>query len=230
MVQPLAVERDRGQRLFLEALDAFADVVGSLDDFDLLATSRCAGWRVADVVAHVHLGLQEMVLGLVSPTDEPPDTDAASYWTTAPPSTDSSADDLDAVRFVQRLASAYTRPTGVVAHLRITTDGLRRAVDAADADAVAFQGRVLRTGDFLATWVVELAVHQLDLGRELELPAPPAAALALARRTVEALADGDLPAAWPDELAVLIGSGRIELDDARRREAGLVADRLPSLA
>jgi hypothetical protein len=156
--------------------------------------------------------------------------DAASYWSLPVPATDTGAEAIDQVRFVQRLAAAYRRPSGVVAHLRLTVDGVRRAARASRADAVRFQGQVLSLGDFLAIWVVELAIHQLDLARDLELPTAPPAALALTRATVEALADAELPTTWSDELAVLVGSGRIPLDDELRHEAGDVAARLPSLA
>jgi hypothetical protein len=216
--------------LFTSSLDGFLTVAGGLDDQALLAASRCHGWSTGAVIAHVHLGLQEMLLGLVDPTDAAPTADAASYWSSPVPATDPGAEATDQVRFVQRLAAAYRRPSGVVAHLRMTADGVRRAALASPARAVRFQGHVLLLGDFLATWVVELAVHQLDLAREVELPAPSPPALALTRRTIEALAGDALPPHWSDELAVLIGSGRIELDDRRRREAGDVAARLPSLA
>ena len=229
MLRPYTVELEHGRSVLLEALDHFVDGVASLDDRDLMAASRCDGWRVADVIAHVHLGLQEMLLGLVNPTHASPDTDAASYWTSAPPSTDSAADDIDAMRFVQRLASAYQRPTGLVAHLRVTFDGVRRSVVAADADAVSFQGKVLSTGDFLTTWAVELAVHWLDLGRELQLPDPPASALGVTRATVEALVGGALPAGWSDTEAVLLATGRVPLDATQRADAEDLADVLPVL-
>jgi hypothetical protein len=128
---------------------------------------------------------------------------------------------------VQRLATAYRRPTSAVAHLRETADGLVRAVRAAAPGAVRFQGHVLATGDFLATWAVELAVHHLDIGRDLDLPAPYPGALRMARETVEALV-GELPPEWSDETAVLAGTGRLELDDRQRAQAGTIADRLPA--
>jgi hypothetical protein len=113
-----------------------------------------------------------------------------------------------------------------VAHLRPTADGLLRAVRATGPGAVRFQGHVLQTGDFLATWAVELAVHHLDIARELDLPGPHPEALRMARETVEALA-GELPAGWTDETAVLVGTGRQPLDGALREQAGPVGERLP---
>ncbi|MET0414859.1 MAG: maleylpyruvate isomerase N-terminal domain-containing protein [Actinoplanes sp.] len=207
---------DEGRHAFLAALDTFASVADELTDRDLTAFSRCRGWTTADVLVHVHLGLQEMLLGLVSPTGEQPDSDASDYWRHQPPSTDDSADEIAAMRFVRLIASAYQRPTGVIGHLRPTFDGLRTAVTNLRPGAVRFQGLVLTTGDFLTTWAVELAVHQLDLRH----PTPPApSALRLGRATVEALRGGGLPSDWDDETVLLLGFGRIEPGDRERAAA-----------
>ena len=61
------------------------------------------------------------------------------------------------------------------------------------------------SGDFVATWVIELAVHQLDLGADAAAPC----GLAWTRLTLEAMADADLPTGLDDRSAVLIGLGRI---------------------
>jgi hypothetical protein len=219
-----AVARDA----VLDALDVLVGVVGVLDDRALLAASRCRGWTVGDVLVHVHLGLQEMLLGLVTPTHEPADTDAAGYWTAPPPATDPDADDLAGVRFVRLVASAYRRPTGLVAHLLPTVGGVATAVRASGAGQVRFQGHVLTTGDFLATWACELAVHHLDLRAELDLVPPAPSALTIARATVEALAGGPLPREWTDEDAVLLGTGRVPLGPSHR-DLGPAVARLPVL-
>jgi uncharacterized protein (TIGR03083 family) len=225
----LTVPHEAGAAAFLAQLTTLVPVASGLDDAQLGAASRCHGWLVADVLVHVHLGLQEMLLGLLDPTDAAPDRDAATYWTAEAPRTDPDADALAGARFVRLLAAAYRRPSGAVAHLRPTADGLVRAVRAARPGAVRFQGHVLSTGDFLATWAVELAVHHLDIARELDLPAPDPTALRMARDTVQALAAGELPAQWTDETAVLVGTGRVPLDGELGEQAGPVADRLPVL-
>jgi uncharacterized protein (TIGR03083 family) len=190
-------------------LQRLMEAVGQLDDRAMLAASRCFGWTRADLLVHVHFGLQEMLLGLVDPTDAEPDTDAASYWRADPPSNDPSSDELDNIRFARLLASAYRRPTGLIGHLRPTAEGVCRAIEALSAPTVNFQGHVLTGGDFLATWAAELAVHHLDLDLGSELPAPDPAALRLARQTADALADEPSPAAWDDEYAVLVGWARV---------------------
>lgn len=221
------VDHDIARDAFVSTLTGFFAVADSLSDDDLQAASRCRGWTVGDVLAHVHLGLQEMLLGLVSRTDGAPDTDAASYWQIDLPTNDEGADEVASIRFVRLLAAAYRRPTGLVGHMRPTVEGVMTAARQLAPGAVRFQRRVLSTGDFLATWACELAVHHLDLGRELQIAPPAPAGLRVARETIEALAGGALPAAWPDETAVLLGAGRVSLDEERTTAAGDVAARLP---
>lgn len=222
----MQVSHDAGRSGFLDGLAALRTVADGLDDDQLLATSRCRGWTVGDVLVHVHLGLHEMLLGVVSPTDRAPDTDAASYWR-APIGPHPAASPVGHVRFVRSMGAAYQRPTGIVAHLRPTADALAAAAAALPDGAVAIQGLTMRTGDFLATWALELAVHHLDLGAELTLAPPGPVALTLARATVEELAGGPLP--WDDETAVLIGTGRLVPDEEQSAQAGPLAARLPVL-
>ncbi|GAA1037832.1 hypothetical protein GCM10009557_52290 [Virgisporangium ochraceum] len=166
------VDHEQARGSFLDGLDTFTTCVQTLSDLDLMAASRCTGWTAGDVVVHVHLGLQEMLLGLVTLTDENPDTDAASYWQAPLPTTDDDADELDGMWFVRLLGASYRRPSNAVRHMLPAVAGIRAAAARLAPGAVRFQGHVLSTGDFLATWAVELAVHHLDLGRELTL-APP---------------------------------------------------------
>ncbi|HVM18513.1 MAG TPA: maleylpyruvate isomerase family mycothiol-dependent enzyme [Egibacteraceae bacterium] len=225
------VDHHVAQAAFGASLTALMRVVDRLSDDDLQAASYCRGWTVGDVLTHLHLGLQEMLLGIVATTDADPDTDAAGYWRLAPPSNDDEAaqDDIAQIRFTRLLTSAYRRPTGLVGHMRPTVDGVTLAVSRMADGAVAFQRRVLTTGDFLATWTVEVAVHHLDLTRELDLPPPPAPGLTIARATIEALAGGALPVTWADTEAVLVGAGRVPPSVQQRRDAGTLVERLPVL-
>ncbi|MEU8662782.1 maleylpyruvate isomerase family mycothiol-dependent enzyme [Actinoplanes philippinensis] len=221
------VDHEPALAAFRTALDDFAGVAEGLTDLELMAASPCTGWTAGDVIVHVHLGLQEMLLGLVTLTDEKPGTDAATYWRSTPRADEE--DQLAAMRFIRLLASSYRRPSAAVRHLLPTATGVRAAADRLEPGAVRFQGHVLPTGDFLATWAVELAVHQLDLARDLPVPPPPPAALRLARETVEALAGAAAPADWPDDVVVLLGAGRVEADARQRAEAPALAGRLPVL-
>ncbi|MEV4348029.1 maleylpyruvate isomerase N-terminal domain-containing protein [Actinoplanes sp. NPDC049596] len=205
------VDLDEARPAFLGQLDLLLAVATGLTDRDLLAPSRCTGWTVSEALVHVHMGLQEMLLGCVSSTDAPPDTDAASYWRDFSPS----ETDFAGVQFVRRLAAAYHRPSGLLPHLTPTTEGVRAAVRTLTPPAVRFQGHVLPYADFLATWAVELAVHHLDI---TSAPAHPPA-LHLGRRTIEALAGTPLPPTWSDETVVLLGTGRESPTPAQRPAA-----------
>jgi hypothetical protein len=222
----LRVPHGEGQATFLAALDGFAAATRALDDHALLAASRCWGWSVVDVVTHVRLGLEEVACCLltVGTCHEEPDTDAATYWQTPAPG----SGELDGLLALRRISSATRAPTSALAPLRLVMGSLRPAVERLEDGVLAFQDRVLTTGDFLATWAVELAVHQLDLGRDLEVPAPGAPASRLARRTVEALLGTVLPVD-DDVDAVLLATGRRSLGDDEGRLLGAYASRLPVL-
>ncbi len=204
----MRIDLAQGRDAFIGELDLLLALAAGLDDHQLLAASRCRGWTVADVLTHVHLGLQEMLLGIVSPTDAAPTVDAASYWSQAPTSNDE-ASGTDHVRYVRLLTSAYQQPSGSIRHLTVTGRTLVRAAILLPESALDFQDHVISTGDFLATWAVELAVHHLDLGVELIIDAPAGAALDLARATVEELAGGPFPSQLSDQDVILIGTGRV---------------------
>lgn len=76
----MQVKHGRGVRACAGAVRALVAAADALTDDALLAPSRCAGWSRLDALVHVHLGLQEMLLGVVTPADAEPDVDAASYW------------------------------------------------------------------------------------------------------------------------------------------------------
>ncbi|HEV3359588.1 MAG TPA: maleylpyruvate isomerase N-terminal domain-containing protein [Pseudonocardiaceae bacterium] len=224
------VDHAHGQDSYLRALQGLLDSFGQLDDRAVLAPSGCFGWNVGDVLTHVHLGLQEMLLALGLYTDEAPDSDAASYWRAFPPNHGVISDDaLDDIQFVRRASAAYRRPADVLRHFSITARGLLDRVPTMPEVAMPFQDRVFASGDFLAIWVVELVIHHLDLQAEVTLPDPDPTALRLTRQVIEALVGEPLPADVPDRTVVLIGAGREPLSEAHNRAVDKLAARLPVL-
>jgi Mycothiol maleylpyruvate isomerase N-terminal domain len=215
------IDHAAGRDAFVDELRLLLEIADGLSDHDLLAASRCRGWTVADVLAHVHLGLQEMLLGIVSPTEDPATVDAATYWAQAPSGNDGDASDTDHVRYVRMLSSAYQKPVGGIRHLCATGSAVMRAATRLLATNLDFQGHVIGTGDFYATWAVELAVHHLDLGLELMMEPPATAALSLARETVEQLAGGPFPPDLAQIDVVLIGTGRLPAPPLDHRFTGL---------
>lgn len=200
------VSLQEAQDAFDRTAARFDAVLECLTDDQMLAASRCRGWVVADVVAHLHLGLAEAVTAFAYRVDGPPDTDYLTYWSGYPdPDPDAT---LGQIRFARLLSSAYGRPSGLLRHTRPTLDALRRFVAQADDGCVAFQGRTLTIGDFVATWAVEIAVHHLDVLVELTgLPEPD---LTLVVRTLDGLGgDAARQAGWDDVAYVLAGTGRV---------------------
>lgn len=220
------VEHQVGLTSFTAQLETFLSALDQLGDDGFWATTRCRGWCAGDVMVHVHLGLQEMLLGVVSPTSSAADTDAASYWAGSVAGAEDAAPELHQLHFVRLLTAAYRQPRNLRSQLRTTAAALIRGVQALPEGRVSFQNRVLATGDFLATWAVELAIHHLDLSRELTLDPPHPAALTLARQTIETLA-APFPEGWSDERVVLLGTGRVTPQGQERTELADLTDRLP---
>jgi Mycothiol maleylpyruvate isomerase N-terminal domain len=218
---------------FPRARDAFVaeyallDVLAaSLTDEQTLLRSRCRGWAVCDVLCHLDLGMVEILVALASPTDRQADTDFAAYWRDccAP-----GEPDLGHARWIRLVASAYARPGGLVRHLRMTTGAALRQARAAPPDQrLEFQGHVIEMGDFLATWVVEAAVHHLDLTVELpDAPPPVPASLQVTRDTLDALLGERVPVGWDDATYALKGTGRLALTGQERDALGQRAERFP---
>jgi hypothetical protein len=201
-MRPLGFPHDAAVDRLCRQVDEFAAAARSVDDMGLLAPSRCVGWSRLEVVVHVRMGLAEMAVGTTLRTDAAPDHDAASYWHSHPDDRDD--DQVPHILWLRRVASAHSRPSGAVTHLEAVAEAAKGAVRAMPTGAAEYQGKRMLTGDFLATWVVELAVHQLDLALDDE-----PSGTDWARQTLEALAERPLPAALDDHTAVLVGLGRI---------------------
>lgn len=205
MVAPFSVALDDARAACLASIDGFLTAAASVSEHALLTPSRCHGWDRMDVVVHMVNGWLEALGGLVSPGGGPPTVDAAGYW-------DAFAEqhgDEDAVATLmsqRRRTAAYLRPASAMDQLRDVGASLSRGFMRLDYGHVTWQGEMFTAGDYCAIWAVENVIHHLDLGVET---APPADALGVARRTIEALAGADLPSGWSDEAAVLIGSGRV---------------------
>lgn len=217
-MRPLSFDHQTAVGLMREQLDVFVVAAESFTEYDLLGTSRVHGWSRLEVVVHTRLGLEEMAGVCAAQVDDKPDHDAASYWASFAAADD---DRVPHIMWMRRTATAYNRPSGAVRHLNDVATTLRIALSRMPDHPVLFQGKTMAGGDFLATWVVELAVHQLDLGAGAGRPTP--GSLEAVRRTVEAIADVDLPAAWSDEDAALIAFGRVPIPN----EAGELAGVLP---
>jgi hypothetical protein len=207
-------------------------VADSLSEADLMQPSRCAGWALADVLYHQLLDARRALRTFASPDADPPDVGDVEYWRAYSPGSGehealAGAQAAAHARHVRIVASAY--PPGALAwEWRETSAAAIRAARACPHAAVATQGHVLSTADFIATLAVEAAVHYLDLTVELpSAPAPDAASLALVRRVLDGLLGTPMPGDWDDRTYALKGSGRLPVTGAERSAIGPLADRLP---
>lgn len=198
----LSFAHDEAVPALVSQIESFVLAAASFDDLELLDPALCRGWSRVDLVVHVRAGLEEMARGTSARSSASPDTDAASYWRSYPGADET--DPVDSILWLRRVASAYTRPGRAITHLKDVAEGTITAVRAMPPCVVEFQGQVLTSGDFLGTWVVELAVHQLDLNTAATRPP----GLGWTRLTIEALAGASLPTDLDDLDGVLSGLGK----------------------
>jgi hypothetical protein len=206
--------------LLAELYTAEAAAVRDRPEADFARPTR-TDWTVRELLFHQLLDAQRTLVALASPAaaGEEPDVDSVSYWRPFFPESDWNAPHAE---FVRVAASAYSSGAELLGHFTTTSEATARAVATADPSAlVQTQGHVIAVADLASTLVVEATTHLLDLTVDLAgAPAPPAAALAEARRVLEGLNGGPLPTVWDDTEAVLKGTGRTGLDEDERAELG----------
>ncbi|MFF5370934.1 maleylpyruvate isomerase N-terminal domain-containing protein [Streptomyces sp. NPDC013187] len=212
--------------LFSRTWAALRATVADLSDEDFGRPSGCTGWLVRDLVCHLIVDAQDVLITLATPSDREPTRDALTYWDVSdtPPTGD---DPLDALTV--RLAAAYEDPGLLKFHLDDVGSAAGRAAVFADPSGrVGTRDEVLTVGDFLSTYVMEWTLHHLDLiahlpGAEL----PPAEGLVRSREMLERIAGGPFPSSFPDVDALLIGTGRRAPTEAEQAELGHLASRVP---
>jgi hypothetical protein len=211
--------------LFSHTWTALRKAVEALSDQDLEQSSGCRGWLVRDLVCHLIIDAQDVLITLVTPADTEPTVNAVTYWKLGEPPT--GEDPLDALTV--RLAAAYEEPRLLKFHLDDVGSAAGRAAELADPTArVSTQDMVLAAGDYLSAYVVEWTLHHLDLIAHLpHATGPLAEGLSYSRATLESLAGTSFPTSFSDADALLIGTGRRAPTDAERAELGALAAKLP---
>lgn len=212
--------------LFSSSWAALRAAVAELRDQDFERPSGCTGWLVRDLVCHLIIDAQDVLITLVTPIDAEPTRNAVTYWNVAktPPTGD---DPLDAL--IVRLAAAYEQPWLLKFHLDDVGSAAGRAAELADPGVrVSTQDQVLTAGDYLSAYVLEWTLHHLDLIAHLpDAAGPPAESLARTREMLEAIAGAPFPASCSDKDALLVGTGRRVPTDAEKAELGGLAAKLP---
>lgn len=200
--------------------------MADLSDEDFARPSGCAGWLVRDLVCHLVIDAQDVLITLVTPADTEPTRDAVTYWTVTqtPPTGD---DPLDAL--IVRLAAAYEEPWLLKFHLDDVGSAAGRAARLADPDLrVSTQDEVLTAGYYLSAYVLEWTLHHLDLVAHLPDSAGPSTeVLAGARELLERIAGSAFPSSFSDTAALLVGTGRRPPTDEEKAQLGSLDDKLP---
>ncbi|KNX38659.1 maleylpyruvate isomerase N-terminal domain-containing protein [Luteipulveratus halotolerans] len=211
--------------LFTQTWDDLRRAVAALPADAFTQPSGCAGWLVRDLVCHLVIDAQDVLITLATPTDEAPTRDAASYWAV---SDTVDADDPLAALTV-RLAAAYEDPSLLTFHLDDVGSAAGRAATLADpATRVRTQGFVLTTGDYLSAYVLEWTLHHLDLIAHLPGQAGPSdEGLAATRALLERIVGEPFPASLPDADVLLLGTGRRTPTADEASTLGALTDRLP---
>lgn len=212
--------------LFAQSWSALRTAVAELRDEEFALPSGCTGWLVRDLVCHLVIDAQDVLITLVTPADSEPTRDAATIWEVAdkPPTGD---DPLDAL--IVRLAAAYEEPWLLKFHLDDVGSAAGRAAELADPRLnVSTKDQVLTAGDYLAGYVIEWTLHHLDLIANLPAAAdPPAESLAGSRALLERIAGVEFPKSLSDKDVLLVGTGRRAPTTTEQAKLGALAARLP---
>ncbi|MDV3126412.1 maleylpyruvate isomerase N-terminal domain-containing protein [Mycobacterium sp. 21AC1] len=205
---------------------ALRTAVAELTDEDFARPSGCAGWLVRDLVCHLIIDAQDVLITLVTPAVTKPTRTAVTYWEVSetPPTGD---DPLDALTV--RLAAAYEEPGLLKFHLDDVGSAAGRAAALVDPLLhVSTRNEVLTADDYLSAYVLEWTLHHLDLIAYLPGAAdPPAAGLARSREMLQEIAGKSFPASFSDKDTLLVGTGRRAPTEADAAVLGRLAAELP---
>ncbi|MEU8628556.1 maleylpyruvate isomerase N-terminal domain-containing protein [Streptomyces sp. NPDC048669] len=211
---------------FSRSWTALLAAVAGLPDEDFARPSGCAGWLVRDLVCHLVIDAQDVLITLATPAATEPTRNAVTYWdvTATPPTGE---DPLDALTV--RLAAAYEEPGLLRFHLDDVGSAAGRAAGLAGPGLrVGTRDEVLTVADYLSAYVLESTLHHLDLIAHLpEAAQPPAEGLARSRELLDAIAGTSFPSSLSDRDALLIGTGRRAPTESEKAELGELAARLP---
>ncbi|MFF5264958.1 maleylpyruvate isomerase N-terminal domain-containing protein [Actinomadura viridis] len=210
---------------FARSWTALRTAVAEIPDEDFDRPSGCSGWIIRDLVCHLVIGAQDVLITLVTPAETEPTVDAVTYWSVVEPPT--GEDPLDAL--IPRLAAAYGEPRLLKFHFDDVGSAAGRAAELADPAArVATCGEVLTVGDYLSAYALEWSLHHLDLIAHLPSAAePPAETLAAARALLEKIAGTPFPASFSDRDALLVATGRRAPTGEEKAALGDLAAKVP---
>jgi uncharacterized protein (TIGR03083 family) len=209
--------------------EAFAAALGSLDGEEFGRPTRLPAWTVRELAAHVWRGLDRVRTGLAQPPPAAVDTDAVSYWRSYDPADRGPEIALAASELATGFGDA---PSTARALREVLREGLDAARREPDERPVATWGPTLRLDELLATRVLEVAIHGLDLADAVAREPWLSRAGAEITRGILVRSLGVEPPAIQtmDDVTFLeLASGRRPPGRRTRVELGGLADRFPLL-
>lgn len=212
--------------LFTRSWAALRTAVDGLPDESFTHASGCSGWLVRDLVCHLIIDAQDILITHATPAETEPTRNSVTYWEvgTARPTGE---DPLDALTV--RLAAAYEDPGLLKFHFDDVGSAAGRAAELADPNSrVSTRGHVLTAGEYLSAYVLETTLHHLDLIAHLpNVGEPPFEGLAWSRELAEKIAGFAFPASFSDRDALLVGTGRRAATAAEEDELGKLTEQIP---
>jgi uncharacterized protein (TIGR03083 family) len=207
--------------------EAVTTLLLDLDEHDFHRPTRCPPWDVRHLTAHLYRDFERIPIALAHPARQQPDTDRVGYWRSYDPATNQQRTQARAAAIAARYATGRRLARSFHTLWR---DALGQATRVDHDQVVVTWGPVMRLEDFLATRIVEIAVHGLDLTDALARSPvlTPAAGQAVVE-VLYALLGAGLPGelGWNQVVFIDKATGRAELTDAERDRLGNLATRFP---
>jgi uncharacterized protein (TIGR03083 family) len=217
----------------LEALEfecaLVSEVVTGLSESDFGLATRCAPWDVKVLLGHLWRGVGRIVEYAVAPEPATADDDAVTYWRAYDPIADGAKISAGASEVADRFGAGPELARSFDEHRRACVEAAR-GMDGGRLVSTRFT--TIRLDEFLATRVLEMAVHGLDLAAALgRRPWITIAGAEITCSILTGLLGGSPPAAlgWGDVAFIEIGTGRRDLAESERRVVGGAAERFPLL-
>ena len=196
----------------LRAFDAECDLVtqtlAGVETWEAPALGR---WSVAELVAHMVRATTRVPAYLAEPVDGPPVVDRVSYFRY------DAAGEAPAIAQRAVDEAAAVAPSELARRFSAGHAATLQAANEAGPDHVLFTIMgPMRLDEYVATRVLEVVVHHMDLRAALDLPpASDPAAARLVMQMLEGLLGGPRPRNLGRTRFIQVATGRLPSDDPR---------------
>jgi uncharacterized protein (TIGR03083 family) len=225
----------------IEQLGDLRALVTDIADEDFGRSTRCPGWTVADIVAHLDGVLISLASENTQPVDGAPEITRFDVYLRDPdqPSPYAQGEGTATKTVAEAVRDSATkyvggrRPGQLRTSLQFAIDGAISRFPQVPPDRVVMRPPKyprMTYRELVASRHVEFGIHTLDIAQATGRPEtlPPASAA-----IITGILDRMLGQTVPDSLGwdsiryILAGSGRAELEPAEREILGQLADRFP---